>query len=125
MGGELPYLLLSRGNIGVLQECQTRRQIRRRRSGLLKKNSKCYLWNVNRLCSAFDYIQPYFEECGDYQDADSFISAELELATPVVALIVVQWTAIVSLMLALIMWSLASVLLDSTMGERQHRASGL
>ncbi|KAJ7896606.1 hypothetical protein B0H14DRAFT_3853554 [Mycena olivaceomarginata] len=54
-----------------------------------------YLWNVNRLCSPFDDIQPYWEECGTYWGADSLFSpAEFQLMWPGIALIVVQWRAI-------------------------------
>ncbi|KAJ7253248.1 hypothetical protein C8J57DRAFT_1660443 [Mycena rebaudengoi] len=66
--------------------------------GALEQLYASHLWNVNRLCSPLDQIQPYWETCGLYsEDTDS--PAEFVLSFPGSGLIVVRWRAIVSLLL--------------------------
>ncbi|KAJ7181552.1 hypothetical protein C8R43DRAFT_1229399, partial [Mycena crocata] len=75
--------------------------------GTLERLYASYLWNVNRLCSPFDDIQPYWEDCGGFWGADSLYSpANFQLLWPGYALIVVQWRAVVSLICCVMMFFL-------------------
>ncbi|KAJ7133371.1 hypothetical protein C8R44DRAFT_849487 [Mycena epipterygia] len=95
--------------------------------GSLERLFASYLWNVNRLCSPFDPMQPYWETCGTYWSAESFFSpADFEFVLPSIDLIVVKWRAIVSLVSSLLMWLLVSGLLGITMrGTQAQQATGL
>ncbi|KAJ7612715.1 hypothetical protein FB45DRAFT_1036929 [Roridomyces roridus] len=95
--------------------------------GALERLFASYLWNVNRLCSPVDDIQPYWETCGSYPQNTLLSSAELQFVFPArPVLTVVLWRAIVSLVCSVFMWFVLGSLLPER-GGRVHvqRANGL
>ncbi|KAJ3929892.1 MAG: hypothetical protein NXY57DRAFT_374382 [Lentinula lateritia] len=87
--------------------------------GSLERLYASYLWNINRLCSPFDSLQPYWEYCGQYWD-EPYSSADLGLELPLsTGLTIVFWRAIVSVACSVIMLLLGFAILG-TAGDRER-----
>ncbi|KAJ3863117.1 hypothetical protein EV359DRAFT_65077 [Lentinula novae-zelandiae] len=87
--------------------------------GSLERLYASYLWNINRLYSLFDSLQPYWEYCGQYWD-EPYSSADLGLELPLsTALTIVFWRAIVSVACSVIMLLLGFAILG-TAGDRER-----
>ena len=70
--------------------------------GSLERLYASYLWNINRLCSPFDNLQPYWESCGTYWD-QLYSSADFVLDAPEGGLSIVLWRSIISLVCSVLM----------------------
>ncbi|KAJ7604699.1 hypothetical protein DFH06DRAFT_275003 [Mycena polygramma] len=91
--------------------------------GVLERMYASYLWNVNRLCTTFvDPIQPYSVDCGGYSNGLSFFTqVQLALEQPGVALVVVKWRAVLSLVVCVIMWAVVLSSVQSAPGGGRWR----
>ncbi|KAJ6625155.1 hypothetical protein B0H10DRAFT_2003913 [Mycena sp. CBHHK59/15] len=93
--------------------------------GVLERLYTSYLWNVNRLCSSNADIQPYLEYCGAYSEVTWLLNpVQLVLELPGVALVVVKWRAVVSLVACVVMWAVVLSLLHPAAGGAQGMHGG-
>ncbi|KAF7368002.1 hypothetical protein MSAN_00866000 [Mycena sanguinolenta] len=80
--------------------------------GALERLYASYLWNVNTLCTpptlaSINWaIQPYLQGCQSYSVFSTEV--DLEILIPAVALAVVKWRAIASLVSCVLMWLIGS-----------------
>ncbi|KAJ3907564.1 hypothetical protein F5879DRAFT_986375 [Lentinula edodes] len=88
--------------------------------GSLERLYASYLWNINRLCSPFDSLQPYWEYCGQYWD-EPYSSADLVLELPLsTGLTIVFWRAIVSVACSVIMLLLGFAILVTAVDRERN-----
>ncbi|KAJ4463587.1 hypothetical protein C8J55DRAFT_295395 [Lentinula edodes] len=88
--------------------------------GSLERLYASYLWNINRLCSPFDSLQPYWEYCGQYWD-EPYSSADLVLELPLsTGLTIVFWRAIVSVACSVIMLLLGFAILGTAVDRERN-----
>ncbi|KAJ3758298.1 hypothetical protein EV360DRAFT_83199 [Lentinula raphanica] len=88
--------------------------------GSLERLYASYLWNINRLCSAFDSLQPYWEDCGTYLSDDLYGSADLVWEIPLsFGLSIVLWRSILSVVCCTIMLLLGFMILGTTVDQER------
>ncbi|KAJ4472990.1 hypothetical protein J3R30DRAFT_749725 [Lentinula aciculospora] len=88
--------------------------------GSVERLYASYLWNINRLCSPFDPLQPYWEQCGQYWD-ELYSSADLIWEIPAsTGLSIVLWRAVVSVACSMVMLLLGFMILGTAVDQDRN-----